>query len=411
MFDDYLKKQLPKEFDKWRTLALYGGDKSSINLSHNDYLGVGDNIDLSADFTNRVLIGREYGDIRIGSTSSRMLFVNSAIYSNLESRLAEAYTKQAALLFNSGYHANLGILPALTNKKSLILADKLIHASIIDGMRLSDGDKLRYRHNDYQHLNDILELRAGDYEAVFIVTESIFSMDGDVADLAAIVAIKKQYNNVYLYVDEAHAFGVRGSFGLGLASELSLLADIDILVGTFGKSYASAGAFVVGRKMLVDVLVNSSRTLIFSTAFSPINAAWALYLLDKSLSKNDDEMERKRVHLASITSYIKGKFEVDLIELSAECGCENQKLLSLISVMIDYLKKSNSHIIPVVVGCNELALALAEYLKQNDVVVKAIRPPTVPVGSSRVRLSLSANLRVEDVDTIINLIITYLKGI
>lgn len=148
------------------------------------------------------------------------------------------YKAGASLVFNSGYHANSGILPAVTDNRSLILADKLVHASIVDGIGLSKARCIRYRHNDYEQLERLVSESASQYEAVFIVTESIFSMDGDECDLPRLVALKKHYPNIYLYVDEAHAFGVRGQCGLGCAEEQDVIKEIDFLVGTFGKAAA-----------------------------------------------------------------------------------------------------------------------------------------------------------------------------
>lgn len=149
------------------------------------------------------------------------------------------------MIFNSGYHANTGILPALTDKQTLLLADKLVHASIIDGILLSGSPFLRYRHNDYDQLERLVQKNACQYETIIILTESIFSMDGDVADLNRLIAIKRQYPNILLYVDEAHAIGTRGKTGLGIAEEQSCIQEIDLLIGTFSKALASMGAYLV----------------------------------------------------------------------------------------------------------------------------------------------------------------------
>ena len=212
-----------------------------LNLSSNDYLGLASRTDLKEAFFEE---WKEKG-YPLSSSSSLLLTGNFTVYTELEQLMAERFNREAALLFNSGYHANTGILPALADKQTLILADKLVHASIIDGILLSGAPFQRYRHNDYNQLETLLKKNAGQYEQLFIVTESIFSMDGDVANLRRLVELKKSYPNVCLYVDEAHAIGVRGKNGLGIAEEQDCIREIDLLVGTFGKALASMGAYVV----------------------------------------------------------------------------------------------------------------------------------------------------------------------
>ena len=180
---------------------IYYEDRWLLNLSSNDYLGLASNIELRNEF----LEGLTAEHFIAGSSSSRLLTGNYDVYNRLESRLAELYESESALVFNSGYHANIGILPAVTTRKSLILADKLVHASLIDGIRLSDAQCIRYRHNDYAQLEQILDTKTSHFDIVIIVTESIFSMDGDEAELNRLVEIKNNYQNVMLYVDEAHA--------------------------------------------------------------------------------------------------------------------------------------------------------------------------------------------------------------
>lgn len=215
------------------------------------------------------------------SSSSRLLTGNFSIYDRLEQQLADDFGTEAALTFNSGYHANTGILPAVSNTHTLILADKLVHASLIDGIRLSAAKCIRYRHNEYNQLERLLQVNHSEYERIIVVTESIFSMDGDEADLRELVRLKKQYPNVLLYVDEAHAFGVRGQRGLGCAEEQDCINDIDFLVGTFGKALASAGAYIVCRKVIREYLINKMRTFIFTTALPPVTVQWTSFMLER----------------------------------------------------------------------------------------------------------------------------------
>ena len=208
-----------------------------------------------------------------------MLTGNFTVYEELETELAHLFGTEAALVFNSGYHANTGILPAVSDAQTLILADKLVHASLIDGIRLSAAKCIRYRHNDLAQLERLLKEHHSAFRQIIIVTESIFSMDGDQADLPALAELKRRYGNVLLYVDEAHAFGVRGRQGLGCAEESGCTGDIDFLVGTFGKAAASAGAYIVCRKVIREYLVNRMRTLIFTTGLPPVNIAWTLFVV------------------------------------------------------------------------------------------------------------------------------------
>ena len=184
----------------------------------------------------------------------------------------------------------------MSDAQTLILADKLVHASLIDGIRLSSARCIRYRHNDLPQLERLLKEHHASYRQIIVVTESIFSMDGDEADLAALVRLKRSYDNVLLYVDEAHAFGVRGKQGLGCAEESGTIADIDFLVGTFGKAAASAGAYLACRKVIREYLVNRMRTLIFTTALPPVNIAWTLFVVRKLAG-----MGERREHLAHIS--------------------------------------------------------------------------------------------------------------
>ena len=197
-----------------------------LNLSSNDYLGLASRQDLQEEFQASTQ-DRFYP---YSSSSSRLLTGNFSVYTKLEKQIARSFDREAALIFNSGYHANTGILPALADKQTLLLADKLVHASIIDGILLSGSPFLRYRHNDYDQLERLVQKNACQYETIIILTESIFSMDGDVADLNRLIAIKRQYPNILLYVDEAHAIGARGKTGLGIAAE----QGVSVYGGLFG---------------------------------------------------------------------------------------------------------------------------------------------------------------------------------
>ena len=340
-------------------------NRKMLNMSSNDYLGLASNENLRQSFLQR------YGDNfpSFTSSSSRLLTGNFPVYTDLEQLIAQRFQRESALLFNSGYHANLGILPVLTTTKSLILADKLVHASMIDGIRLSQCEFFRYRHNDYEHLKSLLEKNAGKFDRTFIVTESVFSMDGDVADLKYLVQLKKQFPNTYLYVDEAHAIGVYGKNGLGIAERANVIADIDLLVGTFGKALASMGAYVVCDQILKECLINQMRPLIFSTALPPFNVAWTHFIFEQL-----PQLSKERTHLDQLSAFLRQEVEHRT-----------------------QIMPSQTCIVPYILGENEATLTKAKDLQEQGYYCLPIRPPTVPKGTSRIRLSLTADMTIDEV--------------
>src|SRR5690606_11765227 len=264
-------------------------------------------------------------ELRImSSSSSRLLTGNFPEYEQLEASLSQAFQGRAALLFNSGYHMNIGILPALCDSKTLILADKLVHASMIDGIRLSSAKYVRYRHNDLSHLTQLLQQYQVNesFDRIIVVTESIFSMDGNETDLAELVRIKKQFTKVMLYVDEAHAIGVRGEQGLGCAEQYGVIDDIDLLVGTFGQALASVGGYLICHSIIREYLINSMRPLIFSTAQPPICMAWTDFIFQHVLG-----LQQQRQHLQQISQNLQQSVQ----NKGFDCP-------------------STSHIVPVIIG-------------------------------------------------------------
>ena len=340
-------------------------NRKMLNMSSNDYLGLASNENLRQSFL------QQYADNfpSFTSSSSRLLTGNFPVYTDLEQFIAQRFQRESALLFNSGYHANLGILPALTTTKSLILADKLVHASMIDGIRLSQCEFFRYRHNDYEHLKSLLEKNAGKFDRTFIVTESVFSMDGDVADLNYLAQLKTQFPNTYLYVDEAHAIGVYGKNGLGIAEQANVIADIDLLVGTFGKALASMGAYVVCDQILKECLINQMRPLIFSTALPPFNVAWTHFIFERL-----PQFSKERTHLEQLSAFLRQEVEHRT-----------------------QIMPSQTCIVPYILGENEATLAKAKALQEQGYYCLPIRPPTVPKGTSRIRLSLTADMTMDEV--------------
>lgn len=340
-----------------------------LNLSSNDYLGLAVHMPLRMEFMHSL----SPETFLPSSSSSRLLTGNFDIYTRLEEVLARMFKKESALVFNSGYHMNTGILPAMSDARTLILADKLVHASIIDGIRLSAARCIRYRHNHYEQLEQLLASHHAGYDKIIIVTESIFSMDGDEADLRRLVTLKRQYNNVLLYVDEAHGVGVRGAHGLGCAEEQDCVADIDFLCGTFGKALASVGGYIVCSRTIRDYLVNKMRTLIFTTALPPVNLMWTLFVLEHL-----DSFNIQRQQLQQISSLLKEA----LRKKGYDCP-------------------SSSHILPMTLGDSGETVLKAEALQRKGFYALPVRPPTVPDGTSRIRFSLTAAITEEEIRNLI----------
>ena len=350
------------------------GGHQMLNLASNDYLGLAANVQLREQFFDETP-----NDLRVmSSSSSRLLTGNFPEYEQLEASLSQAFAGRAALLFNSGYHMNIGILPALSDAKTLILADKLVHASMIDGIRLSAAKYVRYRHNDLAHLEQLLKKYHSDesFDRIIVVTESIFSMDGDETDLAALVRIKQQFAKVMLYVDEAHAIGVRGERGLGCAEQYNVIEEIDLLVGTFGKALASVGGYLICHSILRDYLINSMRPLIFSTAQPPICMAWSNFIFQKVLDLNT-----QRQHLHAMSQYLQQALR------SKSFACP-----------------SSSQIVPVIIGESAKTVAKAQQLQQAGFYIMPVRPPTVPKHSSRLRICLSTQITQSDLDQLLPLL-------
>jgi 8-amino-7-oxononanoate synthase len=371
-----------KKIDKKENQNIIIENKKLLNLSSNDYLGIGTNNEILREFYNYLLQNNLLFNIDFTSSSSRLLTGNSNIYTELENKIANLYEKQKAIIFNSGYHLNSGLLPALTEKNDVIFSDKLNHASIIDGIKLSDGEHFRYNHLNYNHLETLLQKYREQYNNAIIVSESLFSMDGDIADLNKLVELKNKYNCL-LYIDEAHAIGVFGEKGLGLAEELNIISDIDILIATFGKAFASIGAFCVVNDILYRYILNTARSLIFTTALPSVNLYWTNFILDKIINLTSERQYLKRIS-SEIRYFIENSTQSKLI--------------------------SQSQIIPIIIGDNEKTLKLARLFQENGILLLAIRPPTVPQGTSRLRLSLTANLNNDDIQKIKTVIQKVLKS-
>lgn len=364
------RRSLPTVSNEGRFVCMEG--QNLVNLSSNDYLGLASDRVLRAEFLSSLTPET----FLPSASSSRLLTGNFPVYGHLERLLAERFGTESALVFNSGYHANIGILPALCNARTTVLADKLVHASLIDGLRLTAAKTIRYRHRDLEQLTRLVVQHQPTADRLIIVTESLFSMDGDETDLRALVELRKRYPNVWLYVDEAHAVGVRGVNGLGCAEEQGCLGDIDLLVGTFGKALASVGAYVVCRQVVRDFLVNKMRPLIFTTALPPVNVAWSAFVFERL-----PQFAERRLILQRTSALLR------------------EGLRST-----EHPSRSTSHIVPFLCGESRRAVERAEQLQRHGFYVLPVRPPTVPEGSSRLRFSLTAEVTPAEVARLIRIL-------
>jgi len=275
--------------------------------------------------------------------------------------LAKWKSTESALVFSTGYQANVGAITSLARRGDVVISDELNHASIIDGTRLSRATVAVYRHNDVEHLRALLA-EHGDAERILVVTESVFSMDGDKAPLADIARACREHG-AWLMVDEAHAAGIFGRNGAGLVSELGLQSEVDVIVGTLGKALASFGAYVAGSRALTDLLVNRARSFIFTTGLPPAAVAAAHAAIDIT------ERERDRsAQLLARAARLAARLRRGGLEV-ADIG---------------------SQILPVLIGDADTTVAVMRDLLEDGIYVAAIRPPTVPAGTSRLRVSLMA---------------------
>jgi 8-amino-7-oxononanoate synthase len=346
-----------------RSLVEIGG----VNLCSNDYLGLAEHPAL------REAVIHGLRDVnRVGSTGSRLLSGHAAEWSELEEEFAGFAGSQAALYFGSGYAANIGLLTALTGKNDLIFSDALNHASIIDGIRLSGARKEIYPHRDLSALEAVMKENRHQHGRKFIVTETVFSMDGDIAPVADIVVLAERYG-AGVIVDEAHATAVHGPGGRGVAATLLASGKIVAALHTCGKALASAGAFVCGSAVLREHLINHARTFIFSTAMPPYMATQIRAAL--RLAK---DMDNERAELSLRARQFAESLRND--------GWETMG--------------SATQIVPAVVGENSAALSAAEYLQREGFAVRAIRPPTVPLGTARMRFSLTHRIGAKELDTL-----------
>lgn len=342
-------------------------DKDFINFCSNDYLGLASHPDVIKAFKKGA---DEYG---VGAGASHLINGHSRAHHVLEEKLAEFVNRPRALLFSTGYMANLGIAAALTGSKDFIFEDRLNHASLIDAGRLSGARLQRYLHADAESLNNhLLKLTPEQVECRrLIATDGVFSMDGTIASLPELARMAKQHH-AWLMVDDAHGMGVLGKDGRGTIDHFGLgLDEVPILMGTLGKAFGTFGAFVAGSEALIETLIQQARTYIYTTAMPPAVAAATLTSL-RLLTKEEWRREKLR---ELIKRFRKGATELGL-------------------TLID----SSTPIQPVLIGNVEQTLTISEALFDKGIFISAIRPPTVPEGSARLRITFSAEHSVDQVD-------------
>lgn len=329
--------------------------KKLLNLSANNYLGLA--------HEERIVeagekAARKWG---AGGTASRLVLGNYPLYDELERRLAEWKQREGALVFANGYQANTGVIAALAGRGDVVFSDRLNHASIVDGIILSRAEHVRYRHNDLEHLEFLLQKHQG-ARRKWIVTDSVFSMDGDKAPLLALAELRERYGAL-LMVDEAHAGGVRGEQGQGLCHELGMADQVDVLMGTFSKAFGVYGAYVCADQPVIRHLRSKARSLIYSTALPPAVIGSTL----AALTQIETDTWRRQA-LRQNASWFRQKLRASGFAVADE----------------------DTQIIPLAIGENERALQFSQKLLERGIAAVAIRPPTVPDGTARIRFTVMA---------------------
>jgi 8-amino-7-oxononanoate synthase len=369
-------------------ILVVGRDRRArrlINFSSNDYLGLANDPRLREAATVAI------DDFGVGAGASRLISGTQSPHIDLERAIAKWKRSEAALCFSSGYAAALGTIPALVGKNDVIVLDKFCHASLIDGAKLSGSILRIFPHNNLRKLESHLEWARREHSGkrVLILTESVFSMDGDRAPLREIVELKNRFGAL-LMLDEAHAVGVIGANGRGVAAEQNVNDDVDIQMGTLSKALGASGGYICGSRTLIEWLINRARSFIYSTAPPPAIAATALAALD-FLSSSEGEERRLRLWKRILL--------MRKLLLSLEVGRWNtsSKRPTLSAQRSTLNENSGSAIFPLVVGDNRTALDLASALQHEGFVVPAIRYPTVPKGSARLRISLIASHTEEQI--------------
>lgn len=352
---------------------VYKKDIKLLNLAGNDYLNLANDKRLKQEFLSTL----KDENLFFSSSSSRSLSGNFEIYEEFESFLKAKFKEKEILHFNSGYHLNISCIAALANiPNTLFLADKFIHASMIDGLKLGGANFFRFHHNDMNHLENLIKKHYENYENIIILSEALFSMDGDFSDFETLVFFKEKYPKIKIYIDEAHSVGCFGDAGLGLIKALNLEEKVDFLVFTFGKAIASMGACMICNKAYKSFFINKARAFIYSTALPPINVAWTKFIFEKM-----SEFNEKRKNLQFLAQFFKDKLTQ-----------KNHQILG------------ETYIISLILKENQKAIEIAKKLEINGIFAPAIKEPTVPKNTARIRFSLHAGLSKENLEKVIELL-------
>lgn len=322
-----------------------------LSFSGNDYLGLAQHPNVRAEAEAAL---RQYG---AGAGASRLVTGNHPLYAPLEEALAASKQAEAALVFGSGYLANIGTIPALVGAKDIIFADKLVHACLLDGAQLSGASLKRFRHNDLAHLDVLLTEHRSQYKNALILVDHVYSMDGDIAPLDALSALARAHD-AWLMVDDAHGLGM-------VKSDV----PVDVWMGTLSKSAGSYGGYVIASQAVIDLLVNRARSVVFSTGLPPASCAAALAALN-TIAREPERGQRALAHARNFAAALQ-------------------------------LPEPQSAIVPLILGTEEAALAASEALKAQSILAVAIRPPTVPVGTARLRFTFSAAHSEAEVEQLI----------
>lgn len=345
---------------------IVANDKHFLSFCSNDYLGLANRPELIA------AMQKAAGDSGVGSGASNLITGHHRYHDELEKRLAKFVEMPAALLFSTGYMANIGVIGALMGRHDAIFADKLNHACLNEGAYLSRAAFHRFPHNDVVALEKLLKESTAQHK--LIAADAVFSMDGDIAPLAEYLALCEKYD-AYLYIDDAHGFGVLGTHGKGSLSHLKLKSPRIIMMATLGKAAGVAGAFVAGEKVVIDYLIQKANSYVYSTPAPPALSA-TLSESVRLIEQGDD----LRAHLQSLIAYLKDNLKTTKWQLMP----------------------SDTAVQPLIVGGNHEVVALSEYLQAHGILVPAIRPPTVPVNTGRLRISLSAAHSLDDIKRLID---------
>lgn len=370
-----LHLKLEERKDK-KSLRSLKEQTNLTDFSSNDYLGFAKSEEIF-EATHQFLIDKN--SKKNGATGSRLLSGNHRLYTKLETFLAEFHHSESALVFNSGYDANLGLFASVPQKGDIILYDELIHASIRDGLRLSNAQSYKFEHNNTLHLEALLKRFQNDEKEIYVVTESVFSMDGDTPNLLKMSEIIKKYKAFFI-VDEAHSLGIFGKNGNGLVQQLGLEKDIFARIITFGKALGCHGATIVGSKQLTEYLINFSRSFIYTTGLSPHSVATILTAYTYLKPENTEKLQEN-------IQFFKSEI----------------KRLGLPFI------KSNSAIQCCIIGGNQLTKQISELLQQNGFDVKPILSPTVPIGKERLRFCIHSYNSFSEITKVLVLLNTCFK--